>query len=86
MLPLLRPLQYENFGDLIQSRSQIVLPMSANELERAIVGPAERIGMTVEAELLASRAVELAPEEKSEPYRDTLDKIRQALGKESSRE
>jgi tetratricopeptide (TPR) repeat protein len=39
-----------------------------------------------EAELLASRAVELAPEEKSEPYRDTLDKIRQALGKESSRE
>lgn len=39
-----------------------------------------------EAELLASRAVKLAPEEKSEPYRDTLDKIRQALGKESSRE
>ena len=39
-----------------------------------------------EAESLASRAVELAPEEKSGPYRDTLDKIRQALGKDSSRE
>jgi tetratricopeptide (TPR) repeat protein len=39
-----------------------------------------------EAESLASRAVELAPEEKSGPYRDTLDKIRQALGKEGSRE
>ena len=39
-----------------------------------------------EAESLALRAVELASEEKSGPYRDTLDKIRQALGKESSRE
>jgi tetratricopeptide (TPR) repeat protein len=39
-----------------------------------------------EAESLASRAVELAPEEKSGPYRDTLDKIRQALGREHSRE
>jgi tetratricopeptide (TPR) repeat protein len=38
------------------------------------------------AESLALRAVELAPEEKSEPYRDTLAKIRQALGKESSHE
>lgn len=38
-----------------------------------------------EAESLASRAVELAPEEKSEPYRDTLDKIRQVLGEERSR-
>ena len=39
-----------------------------------------------EAESLAARAVELAPEEKSGPYRDTLDKIRQALGSENSRE
>jgi len=39
-----------------------------------------------EAESLALRALELAPEEKSGPYRDTLDKIRQALGEESSRE
>mgnify|MGYP001815713549 FL=1 len=39
-----------------------------------------------EAESLASRAVELAPQEKSGPYRDTLDKIRQARGKEGSRE
>ena len=35
-----------------------------------------------EAESLASRAVELAPGAESAPYRDTLDKIRQALGKE----
>lgn len=37
-----------------------------------------------EAESLALRAVELAPEEKSGPYRDTLNNIRQALGKEHS--
>jgi tetratricopeptide (TPR) repeat protein len=39
-----------------------------------------------EADSLASRAVELAPEEESGPYRDTLNKIRQALGKENSHE
>ena len=39
-----------------------------------------------EAESLASRAVELAPQEKSGPYRDTLDKIKQARGEEGSRE
>jgi tetratricopeptide (TPR) repeat protein len=35
-----------------------------------------------EAESLALRAVELAGEEESGPYRDTLDKIRQLLDKE----
>ena len=39
-----------------------------------------------EAESLSSRAVELAPQEKSGTYRDTQDKIRQARGKEVSRE
>jgi tetratricopeptide (TPR) repeat protein len=39
-----------------------------------------------EAESLASRALELAPEEESAPYRDTLDKIRQARGRERSGE
>lgn len=37
-----------------------------------------------EAESLASHAVELVAEEESAPYRDTLDKIRQALDKERS--
>lgn len=39
-----------------------------------------------EAESLASQAVELVAEEESAPYRDTLDKIRQALDKERSGE
>jgi len=39
-----------------------------------------------EAESLASQAVELVAEEDSAPYRDTLDKIRQALDKEHSGE
>jgi tetratricopeptide (TPR) repeat protein len=37
-----------------------------------------------EAESLAAQAVELAVEEESAPYRDTLDKIRQALVEERS--
>jgi len=39
-----------------------------------------------EAESLASRAVELAPEKELAAYRDTLDKIRQALVKEHTAE
>ena len=39
-----------------------------------------------EAESLALQAVELVAEEESAPYRDTLDKIRQALDKERSGE
>ena len=37
-----------------------------------------------EAESLALQAVELVAEEESGPYRDTLDKIRQALDEERS--
>jgi WD40 repeat protein/serine/threonine protein kinase len=49
-----RPLMYENFGKLIQQHTQVVLPLSANEIERAIVGPAQRVGLKVDTQLIAA--------------------------------
>ena len=48
-----RPLQYPSFGELIQSRMETVLPLSAEDLEAAITQPAERVGVTFEAGLVA---------------------------------
>ncbi|HEX9868552.1 MAG TPA: LuxR C-terminal-related transcriptional regulator, partial [Candidatus Tectomicrobia bacterium] len=49
-----RPLQYSNFGALVQSRTETVLPLSAEELERAIVRPAAAVGVKFEDGLVAS--------------------------------
>jgi WD40 repeat protein len=49
-----RPLLYEGFGALVQTRTQVVLPMSAFELEHAIANPARRVGIQVDADLLAA--------------------------------
>jgi WD40 repeat protein/serine/threonine protein kinase len=49
-----RPLHYPHFGELIRSRMETILPMSAEELERAITQPAARIGVMFEPGLVAS--------------------------------
>lgn len=49
-----RPLHYPEFGDLIQNRMETVLPLSADDLERAIVRPAERVGVTFESGLVST--------------------------------
>lgn len=49
-----RPLLYEGFGTLMRTRTEIVLPLSAEELERSIRGPAERVGLVVDTDLLAA--------------------------------
>jgi hypothetical protein len=49
-----RPLQYVDFGDLLRERTEFVLPLSSHELERAIVGPAQRAGLVVEPELVVA--------------------------------
>jgi WD40 repeat protein/serine/threonine protein kinase/DNA-binding XRE family transcriptional regulator len=46
-----RPLRYMDFGELVQRRSELVLPLTPDELERAIVGPADRVGLRLEAGL-----------------------------------
>jgi WD40 repeat protein/DNA-binding SARP family transcriptional activator len=47
-----RPLAYPGFGPLLGSRTETVTPLTPAELELAIAGPAERIGVAVEPELL----------------------------------
>ncbi|NDJ75022.1 MAG: protein kinase [Chloroflexi bacterium] len=48
-----RPLHYPEFGELMRSRMETVLPQSAEELEAAIIKPAERVGLTFEPGLVA---------------------------------
>ena len=49
-----RPLHYAGFGELMRQRTEFVLPLSADELERAIVGPASQVGLEVDPELIAT--------------------------------
>ncbi|HEX9924605.1 MAG TPA: protein kinase [Anaerolineae bacterium] len=49
-----RPLQYPDFGELVRSRMETVLPLNAGELEQAIVGPAQRVGVRFEEGLVAA--------------------------------
>jgi WD40 repeat protein/DNA-binding CsgD family transcriptional regulator len=55
-----RPLQYPAIGELVHSRMVTVLPLSAMELERAIAGPAERVGVTFENGLVAQMVAQMA--------------------------
>lgn len=48
-----RPLLYPGLADLLRLRTELVLPLSAPELRRAIVGPAEGAGLAVDADLVA---------------------------------
>ncbi len=49
-----RPLNYPSFGDLVRSRLETIMPLSADELERAIIRPAERVGVSFEPGLVSS--------------------------------
>jgi WD40 repeat protein/serine/threonine protein kinase len=49
-----RPLMYPQFGEMVRTRMETVLPLSAKELESAIVNPAQRVGVTFEEGLVAT--------------------------------
>jgi WD40 repeat protein/DNA-binding CsgD family transcriptional regulator len=49
-----RPLQYPDFGRLIQTNIETLLPLTAEELERTIVNPAKQVGVTLEPGLAAT--------------------------------
>ncbi|MCA9937413.1 MAG: protein kinase, partial [Anaerolineales bacterium] len=49
-----RPLLDPGFGELMRQGTEIILPMSAEELQRAICGPAERVGLTLEPTLVTT--------------------------------
>ena len=48
-----RPLRHPGFGELVRSRLETIMPMNAEELERAIVQPAARVDVGFEAGLIA---------------------------------
>ena len=48
------PLAVRGFGDLLAARTEAITPMSPEELERAIVAPADRAGLVVEPRLFAA--------------------------------
>ena len=49
-----RPLQYPGFGRLIRAHIETLLPLTAEGMERAIVRPAEQVGIAIEPGLVAS--------------------------------
>jgi WD40 repeat protein/serine/threonine protein kinase len=49
-----RPLLYPDFGNLIKQTTELVLPLAHDELQQAIVGPAERVGLALEPGLVAA--------------------------------
>jgi WD40 repeat protein/serine/threonine protein kinase/energy-coupling factor transporter ATP-binding protein EcfA2 len=49
-----RPLLYPGFGELVQAHTEVVLPLSSEELQEVIVGPAERAGVALEPGLVAA--------------------------------
>jgi WD40 repeat protein/DNA-binding SARP family transcriptional activator len=53
------PLSIRGFGDLLAARTEAITPMSPEELERAIVAPADRAGLGVEPRLLAAMVADV---------------------------
>jgi WD40 repeat protein/transcriptional regulator with XRE-family HTH domain len=49
-----KPLRYVDFGELLNRRFEFILPLTPDELERAIVNPAQRAGLMLEKGLVAT--------------------------------
>lgn len=54
-----KPLQYTDFGRLMQQRMETVLPLDATELQRAIEMPVEQVGVSFETGLVAQIVSEM---------------------------
>jgi WD40 repeat protein/DNA-binding SARP family transcriptional activator len=48
-----RPLLYADLGEMVRQGTEVVLPLSPEELQRAVVGPVERLGVQVEPAVVA---------------------------------
>ncbi len=55
-----RPLLYPRFGDLLGDRTEVVPPLTPDELELAITGPARGVGVTAEPGLAAELIADVA--------------------------
>jgi WD40 repeat protein len=49
-----KPLRYVDFGELINRRFEFVLPLTTDEVERAVAGPAQRVGLKLEKGLVST--------------------------------
>ena len=47
-----RPLYFPDFAEMFRQRTEVILPMSRDELQRSIVGPSERVGVQMEQGLV----------------------------------
>jgi WD40 repeat protein/serine/threonine protein kinase len=57
-----RPLYHPTFGDLMRRSTEVVLPLTPEELERAIVAPLQKVGVQIEAGLVAAIVAEVNQE------------------------
>jgi WD40 repeat protein/class 3 adenylate cyclase len=57
-----RPLLYRGFAELFKSRVEAVVPLSGEEIERAISGPAKRVDVALEPGLVAAMLADVAEE------------------------
>src|SRR5437660_82349 len=57
-----RPLLYSGFADLLRDYVEALVPLRAEECERAIAGPAERVGARFEPGLLSELVTDVADE------------------------
>jgi WD40 repeat protein len=55
-----RPLRYPRVGQLLGSSTQVLSPLTPEELERAILRPAEHAGLTVDSALVPQIAADVA--------------------------
>ena len=49
-----KPLRYVDFGEMVNRRFEFVLPLTADEVERAVAGPAQRVGLRLEKGLVST--------------------------------
>jgi WD40 repeat protein len=55
-----RPLLYRTLAELVRARTEVVVPLTIEELERAVAGPAERVGVSVAPGLVAQLVADVA--------------------------
>ncbi|HEX6262483.1 MAG TPA: extracellular solute-binding protein [Actinomycetota bacterium] len=62
-----KPLAYPGLAELVKARSVTVTPLTPVELERAVAGPAERVGVEVDAQLVAEIVADVSVHPSSLP-------------------
>jgi hypothetical protein len=55
-----RPLAYQGFAELVRAGVETLVPLSPEELERAIIRPAERAGAGCQPGLVAEMVAEIS--------------------------